>query len=119
MKTKASGKTFSRRTFLQHTSALALGAPLIVPASALGAGSAVSPSNRITIGFIGTGRQAVYANIPGFLREPDAQVLAVCDVDSWRLENARKQVDAFYSKKPQSGSASSCQAYRDFSELLA
>ena len=28
-----------------------------------------------------------------FLSVPDAQVVAVCDVDSWRLENARKAVE--------------------------
>ncbi|HON08945.1 MAG TPA: gfo/Idh/MocA family oxidoreductase, partial [Verrucomicrobiota bacterium] len=55
--------------------------PEIISSNVLGA---EKPSNKITIGFIGTGRQCIYANIPGFLREKDAQCVAVCDVDSWR-----------------------------------
>lgn len=112
-------ETVSRRTFLQKTVAfggLALGVPEIVPARLFGADA---PSKRITIGFIGTGRQAVYANIPGFIREPDARVLAVCDVDAWRLENARQQVDDFYAKNNRSGASKACAAYHDYRELLA
>ncbi len=94
-------------------------APFIVPGHALGANATVAPSNRITIGFIGTGRQAVYANLPGFLKEPDAQVVAVCDVDSWRLENARKQVEEFYAKRQPSGAFKGCAVFHDFRDLLA
>src|SRR6266496_1397158 len=90
----------SRRAFVRRT-AIATGAaftaPLIVPSRVLGLDGQVAPSNRITIGFIGTGRQATYANIPGFLREPDAQAVAVCDVDSWRLDQAHKQIEDFYA----------------------
>src|SRR6185436_15100471 len=85
----------------------------------LGLGGEVSPSNRITIGFIGTGRQATYANIPGFLRESDAQAVAVCDVDSWRMENARKLAEAHYAAQQTSGSYRGCATFRDFRELLA
>src|SRR5262245_4814499 len=89
-------RAFTRRDFLRR-SGLALGAaavgPLIVPGRVLGLDGEVAPSNRITLGFIGTGRQAVYANIPGFLAEPDAQIVALCDVDSWRLKNASKRVE--------------------------
>ncbi len=112
----------SRRTFLRRSiiaAGLSATVPSIVPASVLGAEGRVSPSNRITIGFIGTGRQAVYANLPGFLREPDAQVVAVCDVDAWRMESARKQVDDFYKKKTGSESYRGCATYRDFRELIA
>jgi len=50
------------------------------------------------VGLIGAGRQAYYANLRTFLHMPDVQVVAVNDVDSWRLENARKAVDGHYSK---------------------
>jgi predicted dehydrogenase len=124
MKTRQSrtGHKIPRRTFLRRT-ATTLGAtvaaPLIIPARALGADGNVSPANRITIGMIGTGRQATYANIPGFLREADAQIVAVCDVDSWRMENARELVEAHYAKQQTSGSYKGCATFRDFRELLA
>lgn len=112
----------SRRTFLRRatlaTTALAAG-PMIVPARVLGLGGAVAPSNRITMGFIGTGRQATYANIPGFLSQPDAQIVAVCDVDSWRLEEARRQVADHYAQATAAGSYQGCATFRDWRELIA
>ncbi len=119
---KTISRLFSRRTFLQRAVAGAstvFAAPLIVPSSVFGADGAVAPSNRITVGFIGTGRQATYANIPGFLREPDAQCVAVCDVDSWRMENARKTIEDSYAKKTPSGGFKGCATFRDWRELLA
>jgi hypothetical protein len=52
-------------------------APLILPRSVLGANS---PGNRITMGFIGVGRQASGANVPRFIALPEVQIVAVCDV---------------------------------------
>ena len=37
------------------------------------------------VGMIGMGRQAYYSNVKSFLGFPDVQVVAVCDVDAWRL----------------------------------
>ncbi len=115
------GARIARRKFLRRATKLlaaAYAAPSILPSRVLGAGG-VSPSNRITIGVIGTGRQATYANLPGLLREPDAQIVAVCDVDSWRMENARQWVEAQYAKQQTSGAYKGCATFRDFRELLA
>lgn len=71
------------------------------------------------MGFIGTGRQAMYANIPGFLRQPDAQVVAVCDVDSWRLERAQQAVEELYGKNAPSGKFNGCSKVADWRELIA
>ena len=111
----------SRRRFLKCTAAagVALTAPLVVPASALGLNGAVAPGNRITLGFIGTGRQASYANIPGFLHQPDAQAVAVCDVDAWRMQQAREQVEAYYAKQAPAGKFTGCATFRDWRELVA
>jgi len=108
----------SRRSFLKGAAAVgaAFAVPMIVPASVFGADA---PSNRITLGFIGTGRQATYANIPGFLHQPDAQAVAVCDVDSWRMERARKQVEDFYATQSPSGSYKGCATFRDWRGLIA
>ncbi len=100
-------KTWSRRTMLG--AALSAGvAPLFVPSRVLGA---FAPSNRITVGVIGVGRQTVYVNLKQFLGMEDVQVAAVCDVDRWRLDNAVRQVEA--------GGGKGCKAYGHYEELLA
>ncbi len=80
--------TLTRRRFLK-TSAAAAGSafacPTIVPASALGKDGHVAPSNRIGIGMIGLGRIVVCSNMKAFLKAPDCQIVALCDVDRWRL----------------------------------
>lgn len=119
MKKQPAFHPLSRRTFLQRAAGATLTAPLIIPSSVFGAAGTVAPSNRITIGFIGTGRQATYANIPGFLREPDAQAVAVCDTDSWRMANARKIIEDAYTKQAPSGTFKGCATFRDWRELLA
>lgn len=98
-----------RRDFLK----LAM-VPLVVPASVFGARA---PSNRITVAMLGMGRQAMRPNLDQLMRSPDAQVVAVCDVDAWRLDKAREKVDGFYSEKA-GGSYRGCRAYRDFREVL-
>ena len=87
----------SRRSFLVGT------APLLVPSSVFGW---YAPSNRVTIGMIGMGRQAMSVNWKQFEKMRDVAVVAVCDVDAWRLEQAARAVPG---SKP----------YRDFRELLA
>lgn len=66
---------------------------------------------------IGLGRQAYYSNLQSFLNFKEVRVVAVCDVDSWRLEQGRKKVDEFYAGRD--GKASGCAAYGDFREILA
>jgi predicted dehydrogenase len=91
-------------------------APLFLPASVFGQRA---PSNRITVGVIGVGRQTVQVNLKQFLAMPDVQVVAVCDVDAWRLSNARQQVEDAYAKQMAGGVYKGCKTYRDSSGLLA
>lgn len=111
-------RIITRRQFLKSSTAAACAAlcgPVVLPAGVFGADA---PSNRITIGMIGMGRQAYYSNVKSFLNASDVQVVAVCDVDSWRLGNARKAVEEHYGKERPSGRYRSCSVYRDFRELL-
>jgi myo-inositol 2-dehydrogenase/D-chiro-inositol 1-dehydrogenase len=115
-------RRLNRRNFLKRASlaaGLAFSGPLIVPARVLGLEGTVSPGNRITIGFIGTGRQTIHANIPGFLHEDDAQAVAVCDVDSWRMEQARTLIEDHYARNESSGKFKGCATFRDWRELVA
>jgi myo-inositol 2-dehydrogenase / D-chiro-inositol 1-dehydrogenase len=86
-------------------------APLIVPASALGLGKP-SPANRVTVGMIGVGRQTVQVNLKQLLAMVDVDVVAVCDVDAWRLGRAKAQVEQAYKR-------TGCKTYADYRELLA
>jgi predicted dehydrogenase len=117
-----SSSRLTRRSFLRRTTAagaLAFAGPLIVPGRVLGLDGGVAPSNRITIGFIGTGRQTLNANIPAFLAQPDAQVVAVCDVDAWRLNLARQRVEEHYGKRTADGRFKGCFTTGDWRELVA
>lgn len=107
----------SRRNFLKTTVVGAAGAfvvPVIVPSTVFGAGA---PSNRINVGAIGCGRQMVNPNIPQMLKSSHAQVTAVCDVDTWRLDKAQKLVDEFYSKE-KDRNYKACKTFTDYRKLL-
>lgn len=111
----------SRRTFLARTSssaAAACAAPLVLPASAVGAGDRPAPSERVHVGMIGVGRQARHANMKQLVRMDDVQVVAVCEVDSWRLDQAKQAVEKAYAKQSASGSYSGCAAVTDYRDVL-
>ncbi len=90
------------------------GFPSIVPSSVFGA---FAPSNRINIGAIGTGRISRGHDLPGVWRYDEAKVIAVCDLDSKRAEDARVLVNNFYSKKT-STTYDGVKTYTDYRELL-
>jgi predicted dehydrogenase len=107
-----------RRNFIKQSGAsVAAGMliPTIVPASVFGKNA---PSNQITVGMIGTGRQAINANlINGFLKLDNCRVIAVNDVDSWRMDLGAKTVNEAYSQagKNYDGVAK----YDDYRDLIA
>lgn len=117
MSSKRQTTRTSRRVFLRQTAALAA-APYFVPASALGADGAVAPSDRITLGFIGVGMMG-RGHLRIFLQYPEAQVVAACDVDQWRREDAKKTTEEAYAAAKGQGNYQGCQTYNDLRELLA
>ncbi len=106
----------SRRQFVKGA-ALAVAAPMIIPSSAFGDAAASAPSERLTLGFIGTGKQCG-GHIDYFLGRTDVQVVAVCDVDTTRREAARDKVVKKYAKLERKG-VTACEGYVDYRELLA
>jgi predicted dehydrogenase len=113
-------KKLGRREFLKKAAGIAGGAaafPYVVPSSVLGQADTIAPSNRITLGFIGMGKQSQHL-IRSFLNSPGIQTLAVCDVDKLKLKRAQDTVQEHYSK-PNSAPYKGCAAYGDFRELLA
>jgi predicted dehydrogenase len=100
----------SRRRFLAATS-MALAAPSIVPASALGADDKAAPSNRITVGVVGWGMQGP-GNTHELLRIKDVQVVAACDLDKNHLQSAIDTINNRYQNKD-------AKSYHDYRELMA
>lgn len=107
--------SFPRRKFLKIT-ALAGAAPLILRSGLWAAEK--TPSKQITLGFIGLGTQG-RGLLGGFLHRDDTRVLAVCDVDTTRRENAKSIVDNYYKDATKAGAYKGCETYNDFRELLA
>lgn len=107
----------TRRQFLRRAGALAA-APYVVSASALGLCGAAPPSDRTTLGFIGVGMMG-QGHHRRFLSHGATQVLAICDVDTWRRETAQRLTDETYGEARRSGTYSGCAAYNDLRELIA
>src|SRR6267142_2841195 len=105
----------NRRKFLKST-ILAGSAPLLLPHRMWAAET--SANEKLTLGFIGMGKQNS-GLMHGFIRRSDTRVLAVCDVDTTRRENAKKTVETYYSDQMRSGGYKGCATYNDFQELLA
>lgn len=103
-----------RRSFVRGAMAVgAFGAaPTILPSRVVGQDGQVVPSERITVGFIGTGGHGIDRNLRMYLGQPDARVLAVCDVDRNNMARAKTLVDARYGN-------TDCATTTDFREVLA
>lgn len=120
----------TRRQFLRQSAiaAAALGVPTFIPARALGRAGNVAPSNRVTLGVIGTGNQGTN-DLRNFLKDERVQVVALCDVNRespgyWNggiagREPARRLVEAHYAKDKESGRFKGVATGEDFRELLA
>jgi predicted dehydrogenase len=109
----------NRRQFIGKAVGTAVAAvtfPHIVPASALGGAGNAAPSQRITLGFIGAGKQSKHL-MRSFLNSPGTHVLAACDVDRLKLERGKKIVEDYYAGK--SGRTyKGCDTYGDFRHVL-
>ena len=93
----------------------ALAGPIIVPSSVFGKDA---PSNRITLGSVGVGRMGL-TDMKEVLGFSEARVVAVCDVDARRAENAKQIVERHYSSQGRNGSYKGCATYKDFRQLIS
>lgn len=103
-------KGISRRSFLKLSAGAgaAVLAPTIVPSSVFGA---EAPSNRVTVGAIGTGSRGTGILMEAF-SNPATQVLGVCDVFKSRREARADTLNQKYGSKV-------CTPYLDLREMLA
>lgn len=110
----------TRRAFLGSATAAAggLGLPSILPASARGADGFHRPSERVNVAVIGLGAMGS-GHLRLLLRHPEAQVLAVCDVDRVRCEEGVRVANQAYEAARMAGTYRGCTGYNDFREILA
>ena len=107
-----------RRKFLAATTALTA-APMFLPAVAKAiATTSTTPSERITLGFIGVGKQSL-GHLGRFLGNRDVEVIAVCDVVQSRLDKAVETVSSRYAERTKSGEYVGVRSFGDCRELLA
>lgn len=107
-------QSIDRRQFVTGTvgaSAALFAAPAFVRASALGGKRRPAPSDRLVMGFIGTGGKGRH-NLGVFLGFPEVQATAVCDPDRRHCDAGRDQVHAAYGNRD-------CPAFGSVRELLA
>ncbi len=105
----------SRRKLLKTTARSVVGSlalPYIITNPVTGGERRPAAGNRITIGMIGVGGHGTGVNLKGFLAQPDAQVVAVCDVDTAKRNRAQNMVNEKYG-------SGDCATYGDFRDLLA
>lgn len=110
MKNSTLNSGMTRRHFLA-AAGLAVAAPTIIPASALGQGNTPAPSERITLGVVGWGMQGP-GNTDAFLGLKECQVVAACDLDKNHLQSALNRINGHYKNQD-------CKSYHDYREMMA
>ena len=119
--------TVNRRDFLG-----AAAAGIAVSGSILAQAAKVAPSERLTLGIVGVGSRG-FNLIDAFLPETDAQIVAVCDVDSlhyrdrqwgskgavYGREPAKERIENAYSKQSSGGRFRGVDLYSDYRQLCA
>lgn len=118
--------TMRRREFLATAAAAT-----IMPSTVFGRDGRPVPSEHITLGVIGLGSRG-FNLLDEFLGHPDAQIVAVCDVDSFHYrdnawgkgkafgrEPAQQAVDAHYAKEKPGTSSGGVSVSSDFREVCA
>ncbi len=126
---RTSSRLPNRREFVEAAASL-LAVPTIISASALGE-DRPAPSDRINVAIIGLGSRG-FNLIHYMLNEPDAQIVAVCDVhklhyrdlpwgkgQAFGREPAREKIEAHYADQSGSGSSRGLGVYADYREMYA
>lgn len=107
----------SRRAFLSALSG-SLVPPIIAPATALGRGRAIPPSDRITIGVIGAGTRGPYESA-FYVPIDECEIIAVCDVWRDRRLSLKQTLEKLYAERKQKVTYRGIRVYEDFRDLLA
>lgn len=105
-------KGLNRRDFL-GLSAIGLTGMTILPSFLIN-GVRVAPSDRVLMGTIGLGRQAL-SDFRGFAGAKGLQVVACCDVDTIKQQRYKKTVEEWQKTR---GMSPRCDTYEQYEKLL-
>ena len=106
----------NRRSFLSQ-SALATGGIMIVPRFVLGGKGFIAPSDKINLGFIGTGKQS--GGLGKRLRSLESiQMVAACDINQVNLQRFVKQTNEQYAEMKGYANYAGCTTYTDYQALV-
>ena len=109
---------FSRRKFIGISTA-ALAGIAIVPRHVLGGTGYTAPSDQITLGYIGTGKQGRGTLFRKFIEIPEVRIVAASDVDSQKLADFQKMTSDYYAQQKGQSTYTGVEAYPDLRGLLA
>lgn len=98
----------TRRMFLKSSAATAAGLGLVSKLSASGLG--IPASDRINVGVIGCNGMG-FADLTAFLRNPEVECIALCDIDESVLNRRAADVEKIRGKKP-------ANLYKDWRKLI-
>jgi predicted dehydrogenase len=106
----------SRRQFIGKASVAS--AFMIIPRFVLGGKGYTAPSDLITLGFIGTGKQA--GGLQGaFLKTNEAKIVAAADVYGAKLKSFADKVNQFYAAQAGQSQYAGCAMHADFRDVLS
>jgi len=108
-------KSVSRRKFLKAAT-LTVGAFTIVPRHVLGRGF-TAPSDKVTLGFIGCGRQSSGLSTR-FTTNAEAQIVAASDVFAAKMEWFQKRVAGLYAQHRSTPNYNGVKTYLEYEEML-
>ncbi len=106
----------NRRKFIEKASVVS--AFMIVPRFVLGGKGYTAPSDLITLGFIGTGKQAGGLQ-ESFRNTNEVKIIGAADVYGAKLQAFAGQVNQYYAAQAGQSQYAGCATYADFRDLLA
>jgi predicted dehydrogenase len=104
-----------RREFIGK-SAAATGAFTILPGKVMGGTGKTAPADRVNLGYIGVGKQAMYL-VGQLAKCPETMVLAACDVDKVKLQAFKEAAEKLNTEKLDGGTQA-VDTYENYRELL-
>lgn len=112
-----------RRDFLKISAAgvagsMLLGTPAMAASKSKPSLYKKSGKVKVTLGFIGLGRQAM-GLLKGFISIPEVRVVAGCDVYDIKRDRFVKRVKKYYASKGEVESKVKVDIYEDYQDLLA
>ena len=106
----------NRRSFIKKASVISTF--MIVPRFVLGGKGFIPPSDLITVGCIGNGKQA-FGLKKAFLDTNEVKIIAAADVYGSKVKQFASEVNQFYAAQASQSQYAGCATYADFRDVLS